>query len=83
MVGVAECGDRIHIWSLKTYDAHPLARHPLLRPNGTDSDVYMTGLCIAHELFALVEWSDNVSVTVWNWQTGTLIVVSSSPPPIP
>ena len=35
----------------------------------------MTGLSIAHDLIAIVEWTGQVSATIWNWKTGAVILV--------
>ena len=74
-----DSSSRIHIWSLETYGAHPLAKEPVLRTEGT-SRVHMTELGIAHDLFALAEWTKTVTITIWNWKTGTLILVSQPLP---
>ncbi|KAI0700799.1 hypothetical protein C8T65DRAFT_657194 [Cerioporus squamosus] len=64
---------RVHVWSLSTCEAHPLADKPLMREEGTP-EARMTGLSIARDLVALVEWTGLVSATIWNWKTGAMIL---------
>ncbi|RPD53900.1 hypothetical protein L226DRAFT_554804 [Lentinus tigrinus ALCF2SS1-7] len=64
---------RLHVWSLSTLEAHPLAQKPVLREEGT-AEARMTGLSIAYDLVAIVEWTGFVSATIWNWKTGAMIL---------
>ncbi|KAI0370753.1 hypothetical protein BV20DRAFT_1052183 [Pilatotrama ljubarskyi] len=68
---------RVQVWSLSTYTAHPKATEPVLRPEGSSVLIITAALYIAHDLVALVEWSDSVHVTIWNWQTGRTILLGS------
>ncbi|TFK85393.1 hypothetical protein K466DRAFT_552173 [Polyporus arcularius HHB13444] len=70
---VLDVPGRLHVWSLSTCEPHPLAIKPVLREEGTP-EARMTGLSIAHDLVALVEWTGQVSATIWNWKTGAMIL---------
>ncbi|KAL1943552.1 hypothetical protein VTO73DRAFT_3997 [Trametes versicolor] len=74
LIALLDVFGRVHVWSLSTYTAHPKAASPLLRPEGV-ANLLITSVYIAHDLIALVEWSDCVHVTIWNWQTGKEILV--------
>ncbi|KAI0643366.1 hypothetical protein C8Q79DRAFT_174423 [Trametes meyenii] len=71
---------RVHIWSLSTYTAHPRAAQAILRQQGVHDSLQITALYIAHDMVALVEWSDCVCVTIWNWQTGRTIISADGNP---
>ncbi|KAI0631437.1 hypothetical protein C8Q77DRAFT_1061673 [Trametes polyzona] len=73
LIAVLDIRGRVHVWSLTTYTPHPRAAEPLLRPEGV-GNLMLTALYIAHDLIALVEWADMVRVTIWNWQTGRVIL---------
>ncbi|KAI0354449.1 hypothetical protein OH77DRAFT_502769 [Trametes cingulata] len=68
---------RVKVWSLSTYAAHPKAAEPVLRPEGSPVLIVTAALYIAHDLVALVEWSDSVYVTIWNWRTGRTILLGN------
>ncbi|KAI0738202.1 hypothetical protein C8Q80DRAFT_263515 [Daedaleopsis nitida] len=64
---------RIHARSLTTHAAHPSAEQPILRPNGM-FEPRGSGVYIAHNLVALLEWRDHIGLTIWNWKTGSAIL---------
>ena len=73
----------LHLWSMTTGQSHPAAENPILsclrifetEPNGYSVSITNSRLAI---LIGDQKTEEGVKMVVWNWRTGSILLVSET-----